>query len=666
MNPNGTAKPPEQSLQARGAALRLVATYALFSFLWILFSDNAVGYLFSDPAQIVLVSTLKGWLFVAVTSLLLYVLARRLFAKIQAHARRELDARSESARTHQLLATLVDSSSDVIFAKDLSGRYLLFNREAGRITGRDPGAVIGQGDAAIFPPAHTERVQSNDRTAIAENRVGTYEETLPTVDGERVFLTTKGPLRNDNSEVIGLFGIARDITERKRAEDSVRKSEANLRTLFEDNASVMLLMDQVTGNIIEANTAAVQFYGYPRDRLRRMNISEINTLPPEQLVQARLRAANGDRQVFYFPHRLASGEVRDVEVHTTPIQRDGRTLLLSIIHDVTQRRRAEHSLRESEERFRLAMNASNQGWFDLDLATGAINVSPEYVRMIGYEPGEFKSDLRHWLSNIHPDDRDGVSAVLEACTENGGPCTMEYRRRTKSGLWRWIRSVGKIVEWNADRKAVRMIGIHTDITERKEMEDQIRQLAFFDPLTRLPNRRLLNDRLSRAMATSKRSGRYCALMFSDLDNFKPLNDLHGHEAGDLLLVEVAERLKNCVREMDTVARFGGDEFVIMICELDTDKSESAAQAASVAEKIRIALARPYVLTIQTDEQALKTVEHHCSASIGVTLFINHEASQGNILKEADNAMYAAKEAGRNMIRFFDEKPAISKQAAASS
>ena len=663
MNPNSLKKVPEQPMHAGRAALRLVTAYALFSFLWILFSDKAVGYLFSDPAQIVLVSTLKGWLFVAVTSLLLYVLARRLFAQIQAHARRELDARSENARTHQLLATLVDSSSDVIFAKDLSGRYLLFNREAGRITGRDPSAVIGHDDAAIFPPAHTERVQSNDRTAINENRVGTYEETLPTVDGERVFLTTKGPLRGDDGEVMGVFGIAHDITERKRAEESVRKSETDLRTLFEENTSVMLLMDQVTGNIIEANAAAVQFYGYPRERLRRMSISEINTLPPEQLVQARLRAANGDRQVFYFPHRLASGEIRDVEVHTTPIQRDGRKLLLSIVHDITLRKQAEQSLRESEERFRLAMNASNQGWFDLDLETGAINVSPEYVRMIGYEPSEFKSDLRHWLSNIHAEDRDAVSAALEACAENGGPCTMEYRRRTKAGLWRWIRSVGKIVEWNTDRKAVRMIGIHTDITERKEMEDQIRQLAFFDPLTRLPNRRLLNDRLSRAMATSKRSGRYCAVMFSDLDNFKPLNDLHGHEVGDLLLVEVAERLNNCVREMDTVARFGGDEFVIMICELDTDKTESAAQATAVAEKIRVALARPYVLTIEADEQSVKTVEHHCSASIGVTLFINHEASQGDILKEADNAMYAAKEAGRNMIRFFEAKAEATQGAA---
>jgi len=655
-------KTPAPPLQAQGAALRLVFTYAAFSFLWILFSDEAVGYLFSDPAQIVLVSTLKGWLFVAVTSLLLYVLARRLFTQIQAHATREQEARTDSQRTHQLLATLVDTSSDVVYAKDPQGRYLLFNREAGRITGRDADTIIGRDDSALFPSAIAGLIQSSDRDVMAKDRIDTYEEILPTVEGERVFLTTKGPLREENGQIIGVFGIARDITERKHAEERVRKSEAILRKLFEDNTSVMLLMDQATGKIIEANAAAAQFYGYPKDRLEHMCISEINALPPEQIAQDRQKAARGERQIFYFPHRLASGEIRDVEVHTTAIQREGRSLLLSIVHDITQRKYAEQSLRESEERLRLAMNASSQGWFDLDMATGSIKVSSEYTHMIGYNPDEFQSNLQTWLANIHPDDREAVSAALQSCVEDGGPCTMEYRRRTKSGNWRWIRSVGKIVDWDAGQKATRMIGIHTDITERKEMEDQIRQLAFFDPLTRLPNRRLLNDRLSHAMATSKRSGRYCALMFADLDNFKPLNDLHGHEVGDLLLIEVAGRLKNCVREMDTVARFGGDEFVIMICELDTDKAESAEQAGAVAEKIRVALARPYVLTIETDDQSVNTVEHHCSASIGVTLFINHESSQGDILKEADNAMYAAKDAGRNMIRFFAEQPVIAEQA----
>jgi diguanylate cyclase (GGDEF)-like protein/PAS domain S-box-containing protein len=192
-----------------------------------------------------------------------------------------------------------------------------------------------------------------------------------------------------------------------------------------------------------------------------------------------------------------------------------------------------------------------------------------------------------------------------------------------------------------------------DISDRKNMEGKIRQLAYFDPLTQLPNRRLLNDRLSQAMATSKRSGLYGAVMILDLDNFKPLNDQHGHLAGDLLLVEVARRLMACVREVDTVARFGGDEFVVMLSELDEDKTESHRQSLLVAEKIRQSLAATYVLSFSKESLSPTTLAHHCTASIGVVLFINHETDQDDILKWADAAMYQAKVAGRNAIRFYE-------------
>ena len=155
------------------------------------------------------------------------------------------------------------------------------------------------------------------------------------------------------------------------------------------------------------------------------------------------------------------------------------------------------------------------------------------------------------------------------------------------------------------------------------------------------------------MAANTRSGCYGAVLFLDLDNFKPLNDQHGHETGDLLLIEVAERLKRCVREMDTVARFGGDEFVVMISELAVDRDESIAQAGIVAEKIRTVLAAPYSLVIQRDGKTEKAITHHCTASIGVTLFFDHEASKDEILKCADAAMYHAKAAGRNRVRFHD-------------
>jgi diguanylate cyclase (GGDEF)-like protein len=171
----------------------------------------------------------------------------------------------------------------------------------------------------------------------------------------------------------------------------------------------------------------------------------------------------------------------------------------------------------------------------------------------------------------------------------------------------------------------------------------------------LPNRRTLSDRLNQAMASSKRSGRYAAIMALDLDNFKPLNDTHGHAAGDLLLQAVAKRVLALLRGVDTVARVGGDEFVVMLSELDIDRTESIALARSIAEKIRIALAAPYSLSLTGEGKEEPTVEHHCSASIGVVLFLNHEASQEHILRLADAAMYQAKAAGRNAIRFYGEE-----------
>lgn len=205
--------------------------------------------------------------------------------------------------------------------------------------------------------------------------------------------------------------------------------------------------------------------------------------------------------------------------------------------------------------------------------------------------------------------------------------------------------------------------LQAEIARRMKSEERVLQLALHDALTGLPNRRMLGDRLSQTMAASKRSGLYGALMFLDLDNFKPLNDAYGHEAGDLLLIEVAQRLAECVREMDTVVRLGGDEFVVMLRELDSDRVLSIEQAAGVAEKVRLSIAKPYQLNLFPSGDSNRIVEHHCSVSIGLVVFINHEASATDILKWADAAMYQAKEAGRNTIRFSDlpqtETPSIS-------
>jgi len=190
------------------------------------------------------------------------------------------------------------------------------------------------------------------------------------------------------------------------------------------------------------------------------------------------------------------------------------------------------------------------------------------------------------------------------------------------------------------------IAIVQDISERKQAEDKIKNLAFYDPLTELPNRRLLLDRLQQALASSARSGKEGALLFIDLDNFKALNDTLGHDMGDLLLQQVAQRLTFCVREDDTVARLGGDEFVVMLEDLGEEDIEAAAQTEVIGEKILATLGQPYPLV---------THEYRCTPSIGVTLFRGHHLEKEELLKQADIAMYQAKKAGRNTVRFFDQQ-----------
>lgn len=203
-------------------ALRPVLVYAAFAALWILLSDEMMAWLYSDPAALVRASMLKGWAFVGVTSLLLYCLIRRLLEQTLAASRREIAAQKEKAHALQLLATIVDNSSDAIFAKDIEGRYLVFNWETARVVGKTSEDALGQDDMALFPPAQAEMIHRNDRKVLAENRIRIYEEVLDTVDGERRFQVTKGPLRSVDGKVVGIFGIARDITERLHAETALR------------------------------------------------------------------------------------------------------------------------------------------------------------------------------------------------------------------------------------------------------------------------------------------------------------------------------------------------------------------------------------------------------------------------------------------------------------
>jgi len=237
------------------------------------------------------------------------------------------------------------------------------------------------------------------------------------------------------------------------------------------------------------------------------------------------------------------------------------------------------------------------------------------------------------------------------------------------GFTKWIPIVAKLRKREAELRNITtelesivlnrtsdLLNKNQELEEEKnqlaEAEKTISRLAYFDALTQLPNRYLLSDRIAQAMVASARNHAYNAAIFLDMDNFKPLNDEHGHHAGDLLLIEVARRLTLCVREMDTVARFGGDEFVLLLTDLSTDKATATHKAGIVAEKIRALLAENYDLDLTLKEGEARKIKHHCTSSIGVMLFTNDYSTQDDILKCADIAMYQAKSAGRNSIHFY--------------
>lgn len=328
--------------------------------------------------------------------------------------------------------------------------------------------------------------------------------------------------------------------------------------------------------------------------------------------------------------------------------------VVAIYDDITERKLAETALRELNGKLNSLLNSMAEGAYGVDTDGNCTFVNESFLQILGYESAD-EIIGQHIHELIHHSHADGSHYPDTECRMYAAYQPHQTIHVTDEVFWRKDGTAIPVEYWSSaimkDGVVTGAVATFLDITERRKNEEIIYNLAFYDALTQLPNRRLLNERLNQSLTTSRRSGRYGAVMFIDLDNFKPLNDAHGHIAGDLLLIEAAQRITECLREVDTVARFGGDEFVVLLNDLNEDENESARRAGLIAEKIRIALAQPYFLALRLEKDTAVTVEHHCTASIGVTTF-NHALTQNTLLKWADAAMYQAKSDGRNLIRFY--------------
>ncbi|MBA3033442.1 MAG: PAS domain S-box protein [Gammaproteobacteria bacterium] len=537
---------------------------------------------------------------------------------------------------------LVDHLQDGIFVIE-DEKFTYVNQRLSDMFGYPIDELIGRPFIELVADESKSTVSERHRARIAGEIVPElYDIHISTAQGTTICCSLNVGLSESPAGRTVAVGSVRDVTQHRAA-------QAELKAIL-DQLPDVFYRTNMQGIITMISPSCFDTIGYRQEEMLGTALSGYYYTPEDRQKMVKAITDGGGRATQVeaaLKHK--SGSI--IWISTNAYVRfglDGQAgYVEGVARDITERKHMEEALRIAATAFE-----SHEGMMITDAHGVVLRVNRAFTETTGYTTEEIVGQTPRLLKS----GRHNANFYVEMwdTIKRTGSWQGEIWDRRKNGeiypKWLAITAV-KL----GDGAVTHYVSTQTDISARKAAEDVIKNMAFFDPLTQLPNRHLLNDRLSQAIAASKRSGCYGALMLLDLDNFKPLNDTHGHIAGDLLLIEVADRLNKCVREIDTVARFGGDEFVVLLNVLDTDKAESTSQAEIIAEKIRTALSEPYRLTIRHDEKADTTVEHHCTASIGVSLFFDDEVSQGDIIKWADMAMYLAKETGHNLIRFHDPK-----------
>ncbi len=466
------------------------------------------------------------------------------------------------------------------------------------------------------------------------------------------------PWLTSEGDIGGIIMFSEVITERKNMEDALVASEKEFRSLAESMPQIVWIT-RADGWNIYFNQQWVDYTGlsleesyghgwmkpfHPDDQKRVwdtwQNTVNVNNHANYSL-ECQLRRADG----IYRWWLIRGSPIFDE--HGKVFKWFGTC---TDIHDIKE---AEKVLREKERLLADSQAIAHVGSWMMDISTGMINWSEETFRLYGLSPETDKTPtVEQFLELLHPDDRLRMKDWLEDCASGKQPAGLEFHTYPVNGNSRCLFRNG-VLETDQNGKPLRMIGTVQDITERKKAEEIIYDLAYYDPLTRLPNRRLMLDRLKQALISHKLKSRYGAILFMDLNDFKTLNDIKGHDIGDLLLIKVSRHLQAAVHEDDTVARTSGNEFVVLLDTLDKATDLAASQAEIVAQKLLMSISQPF---------DLQGYEYRCTASIGIALFHSHEITADELIKHADMAVHQAKETGKNTICFFD--PAV--QAALES
>lgn len=502
-------------------------------------------------------------------------------------------------------------------------------------------SLQGQSLHQLLPPDEADRLVEQISNTLQSDQTLNFEYELPFPGGVRRFEGRTHALDGDHGDEPLVVLLARDVTHRHAAAEALRTSELRFRSLLQNMDAVAVQGFSPDGRISYWNRACESLYGYPAQDVLGHNYLDVlvpaeNRRDMKDLLDRMLAGQESlAPREMYLLHR-SGREIPVLSGHAMVDAGGGQKECFRFDIDLTERKRTEAELRVAATAFE-----AQEGMMVTDAQRKILRVNQAFTRISGYEDSEVIGQTPTMFSSGWHDNAFYESMNLSLATTGTWEGEMWNRRKNGEIQPQWLHITAVTDESGA---VTHFVATATDITQRKAAEDQIRQLAFYDPLTGLPNRRMLLDRLRYALASSARSQRWGALLFIDLDHFKTLNDTLGHDKGDMLLQQVAHRIQDTVREEDTVARLGGDEYVVMLEGLDSEREAAALQATSVGEKIIAKLNWPYQLAGH---------EYHSTPSMGLTLFSGHEVEVDELLKQADLAMYQAKSAGRNALRFFD-------------
>ncbi len=552
----------------------------------------------------------------------------------------------ELSASRSMLSYILDTVPQSIFWKDLNSVYLGCNKTFARDAGlSNPAEIVGKTDFDLpWTRAESEAYRADDRHVISSNTPKTHIiERQRNADGMDTWLdTSKVPLMN--GEVFGVLGVYENITERMRSQIELHDSEERNRLILDESMDAVISADQ-EGRVIAWNKEAVRMFGYSADQAIGQFLSEliVPTQHREAHNQGMQRFVNTGKASIIgrrveITGMRADGSEFPIELAIAATKAKAGYIFNAFVRDITERKRNEEVLRIAAATFE-----TQEAILITDPESTILRVNQAFQEITGYSAEEAVGQNPRMLqSGRH--NRAFYQAMWAELTETGKWSGEIWDKRKNGDIYPKDLTITAI--YDDHHQVTNYVALFTDISQRKESEHKIHQLAFYDPLTQLANRRLLLDRLQQAMSASLRSDHHGAVLFLDLDHFKTINDTQGHAVGDLLLIEVATRLQACVREGDSVARLGGDEFVVLLEELSMQTDEAAMHAEMVAEKIRDHLSQPY---------QLKDYACNTSPSIGISLFRGQLESVEDLLMHADVAMYQAKSAGRNAIRFFDPK-----------